>query len=445
MVANINTALNRLRKTAKNQLQRSEIPPNSSHYATISEAIERGDIITANELIAQLDSLEAVAAAKPHSLRPRPFSDFYPLRSEAIETAIESQSPNQIIQQIATADAFGGMTLTAVSPERRESAERMLVAWYDLRRARRLRDSAGADIERLFSELGFIVRQVRLTRRDDRDLGEAIVETERLDRRERCPIPEFGSSANGKYRILFLWGSPTEQDILQHADEGTGRRATIVLCFSGLNTTRRAALARLARERSQSLLLIDELLVLYLCGETDSRVPILFACSLPLAYVQPYVTTAGLIPPEMFYGREREMRDIADPNESCFIYGGRQLGKTALLRAVENMYHRPADGLYAVWIDLKREGIGTDRVYERGVAGIWSAIWRPSKRRLRFRMTSRNPIPTSEAVLIGSPNSSSIISTRNPGEGFYCYWTKPTSSWKSTPGRYKAARGVSIA
>lgn len=381
--------INRQQETTE-LLQRSEIPPNSSRYATILEAIERGDIITANELIDQPDATDTASAGECDS-RPKPFSDFYPSRSEAIREAIESQSPKQIIQQITTSDELGGMTLTAVPRERRESAERMLAAWYDLKRASRLRESAGEEIEILFSEIGFIVQQVQLTRIADHDRGEAIVETEPLESRERCPIPEFGSSVNGKYRVLFLWGSPAEEDILQHAGHSGRPSAAIVLYLGVLNTSRRAELARLARERGRSLLVVDELLLLYLCGETGSRVPTLFACSLPFTYVQPYVTTAGLVPPEMFYGREREMREIEDPNESCFIYGGRQLGKTALLRAVENRYHRPSDGFYAVWIDLKREGVGYDRVYDQGVAVIWSAIWRNLSRKLAIPDHVKDP------------------------------------------------------
>ena len=395
ITGNINSAINRLQKTIKNRLQRSEIPPDSSRYAAILDAIGRGDIITANELIDQRDATEVASAGERNS-RPQLFSDFYPRRSEAIREAIESQSAGQIIQQIRTSEVLGGMTLTAVPHERRKSAERMLAAWYDLKRAGRLRDSAGEEIETVFSEIGFIVRHVELTRRDDRDLGEAIVETEPLHRRERCPIPEFGSSVNGKYRILFLWKSPTEEDILQHAGNSGRRGAKIVLYFGVLNVSRRAELARLARERGRSLLVVDELLLLYLCGETGSRVPTLFACSLPFTYVQPYVTTAGLVPPEMFYGREREMREIEDPNESCFIYGGRQLGKTALLRAVENRYHRPSDGFYAVWIDLKREGVGYDRVYdyEQGVTGIWSAIWRALSKKIAIPDDIKDPNPS---------------------------------------------------
>ena len=372
IVANIDTALDRLRTKAHAHLKRSRIERDSSRYAVIIDAIRSGDIITANEVIGRPEAINFSGDTPP----PQPFVDFYPLRSEAIRKGIEGRPAPQVIDEVTNSDVFGGMELTSVSRERRESAGRMLTAWYALRRAGRLSDSAKGHIETLLSEIRFVVRRVRLTSRSHRDLAEAFVETDPLDTRERCPIPEFGSSVSGRYRIIFLWRSPTEEDILQHANSGDRRQATIVLYFAALDASRRAVLARLTRERSRSLLIVDDVLILYLCGAVGSRMPVLFGCSLPFTYVQPYVTSAGLVPPEMFYGREREIEEIAAPNESCFIYGGRQLGKTALLRTVEKRYHRPADDTYAVWIDLKREGVGYDRVYEHGVRGVWSTIWR---------------------------------------------------------------------
>ena len=185
-------------------------------------------------------------------------------------------------------------------------------------------------------------------------------------------IPAYGSIASGQYRVVCLWGRPTEEDLLQHADPRAVKQATIVLYFGRLSESRRTALATASRERSRTLLVLDELLLLFLCGERGSRVPPLFACSLPFTFVQPYVTTAGLVPPEMFYGREQEQQEIADPNGPCFIYGGRQLGKTALLRSVERTAHRPQEERFAIWMDLKGEGIG----YDRESTEIWPVLWR---------------------------------------------------------------------
>ena len=58
------------------------------------------------------------------------------------------------------------------------------------------------------------------------------------------------------------------------------------------------------------------------------------------------------------------------PDGSCFIYGGRQLGKTALLRDVERQFHAPEHGQWALWVDLKARGIG----YDRPVDDLWAVL-----------------------------------------------------------------------
>ncbi len=102
-----------------------------------------------------------------------------------------------------------------------------------------------------------------------------------------------------------------------------------------MTETRRQELARLCRERRLTCLLIDDLLLMYLCTLPAPRLPYLVDCALPFAHLDPYTTTAGIVPPEIFYGRQRERKQILDPMGSCFICGGRQLGKTALLRDIE--------------------------------------------------------------------------------------------------------------
>jgi len=126
----------------------------------------------------------------------------------------------------------------------------------------------------------------------------------------------------------------------------------------------------LCRQRQRSFIVVDDLLLIYLCGERGSRLPVMFHCALPYTFQTPYTTTAGLVPPEMFYGRQQNRESIVDPMGTCFIYGGRQLGKTALLRQVEHEYHDLKQGRVALWIDLKTEGIGSGRTID----DIWSLL-----------------------------------------------------------------------
>ena len=339
------------------------------------QLVEDGDLVTANELIDRMRHNEPDAWQEQSSNYRESFREFYPEGARSIDQALEERDGRRILEQLRSGNEFAGLALKDIPGAQRKSAREMLEAWFRLKRAGRLGNGAEGDITTLLSSLGFIVRKVAVSR-SERNFGEARIETDPIQTRERCPIPGFGSLADGHYRLVFLWGRPTEEDILQHADALPGRAATIVVYLGRLTEARRDAFARMARARSRTLLVLDELLLVFLCGQRGSRMPVLFGCAIPFTFVQPYVTTASVVPPEMFFGREEEMREITDPEGASFIYGGRQLGKTALLRAVERMSHRPQQGRYSVWIDLKDERIG----YDRDAGEIWLAIWRALRR-----------------------------------------------------------------
>ena len=372
MESEIEHGLMAQRCKVEDALTELSLAPDDLEGKKVQQALREGDLVTANELIDRIRRKEHPSVEGGSSEQRLVFQEFYPIRSRAIDEALEdSRSSRRVVERIDEDGEFAGMPLGSIPGAQRRSARQMLEAWFTLKRAGRLDDRSKAGITTILTGLGFIVRKVTVVR-SERGFGEVRVETDPLRARERCPIPAFGSFVNGQYRLVFLWGRPTEEDIFQHADERSGRHATIVFYLGRLSEARREAISHLARQRSRTLLVLDELLLIFLCGERGSRMPIFFACAIPFTYVQPYVTTAGLVPPEMFYGREQEMLEIANPHGSVFIYGGRQLGKTALLRAVERISHRPKEGSYAVWMDLKGEGIG----YDRGAASVWPIIWR---------------------------------------------------------------------
>ncbi len=79
----------------------------------------------------------------------------------------------------------------------------------------------------------------------------------------------------------------------------------------------------------------------------------LFQCTFPFTVANPYTPTSSDVPDELFFGRRRAMEQIADLHGTNLVFGGRQLGKTALLREVKRRYQAPRRGQYVVWIDIK--------------------------------------------------------------------------------------------
>lgn len=243
----------------------------------------------------------------------------------------------------------------------------MAEAWFTAKRQQRLGEEAAMLILRSIGLPTVTVQNVPTNVRNRTWLH---VQSEILADRERCPVFVFGSQANGRYRVLCLWNSPTHEDILSYAGENPHASPLIIFYFGTMGIEKRRNVARLCRDARRTCLVFDDTLMLFLCAEAGSRLPTFFSCTMPFTYVEPYTITAGTVPPEMFYGRRREIESIVNPHGSCFIYGGRQLGKTALLRAAERKFHDPNAGRVARWLDLKAEGLG----FNRSLDDIWPLI-----------------------------------------------------------------------
>lgn len=320
--------------------------------ARVRGLLEAGDLLTANEYV---EALEAGATLPEERSDTDLFANFFPERARTLATFLEQPigQADQLLSRLQGQD-IPGIELAAVPAAQIDSCVAMLREWLTMKRQRSVGESR---VRIVLDWLGFSTKQVTVVEQAARTWAKVI--TEPLKDRERCPVPLFGSLANGEYQILCDWDRSSVEDLLFAVSDGpAGTRATIVFQFSRLSEPRRRELAHLSRQKHKSILVLDEILLLYLCSILGSRLPAFFSCALPFAHAEPYTSTAGLVPVEMFYGRERERSSLMDPMGTCFIYGGRQLGKTALLRDVERTFNSPAEGRVAVYLDLKATGVG---------------------------------------------------------------------------------------
>lgn len=349
-------------------------------YERIEACIKNDDVLTANEYI---------DLAMQGDILPGPdnqtssFANFFPEVYEKLEDFLEPAyggwpDPLHIVREIRSLakGKKGGFSIGPISmqgvggPQAIQAAD-MVEHWFRLKKSHK---PEPASVEFILKGMGFNPIEINI-----KPTGRLVwieVKTELISDREFCPIPFYGSNANGHYQILCIWGRPTLDTMV--TDIGMTFRAapTLVFYFGRLKEQRRRDLAKICRSRLSTFLVIDDILILCMCGERGSRLPLLFQNTLPFTFCEPYTTKAGTVPPEMFYGREREKRDIVEPEGSCFIYGGRQLGKTALLRAVERENHDPKLQKYAKWIDLKAEGIG----FDLRISDIWHLLIREFKK-----------------------------------------------------------------
>lgn len=324
--------------------------------ADVEQALSDGDIATANELVHWLVQGRPVPTELDRESQEG-FDKFFPTAMLAIESWLEGQRRDAIEQTLRQGQAIPGLDAQRVAGAQRDQAARMFGAWSDMKAHQGAEQSR---LEPLMTGLGFTVKSLART---EKVAGREVwaLDTQAIEDRHICPVPMFGSAANGKYRVVCVWGRPTEDELLQWVGDSTASRPTLLLYFGRMTDKKWRDLSRLSKTKRRAFAFLDETLLVYLCRATGSRLGAWFDATLPFSFSSPYDATAGLVPPEMFYGRGAELDAVRGPNGRCFIYGGRQLGKTALLKRAEQSFHSPAGGHFAKWIDLRAEGIGVSR------------------------------------------------------------------------------------
>lgn len=155
------------------------------------------------------------------------------------------------------------------------------------------------------------------------------------------PIAAFGSTLEKRRMYVACLRGTYDCDRLYEKmrafDEVDGSK--VFLVDDALGQTDRRALARKLKMRESSLrnvnIVIDRVLLTYLAIKYNSNLinRILMATAMPFSYCQPYVVESiHTMPPEIFIGRKDELLKIEQPDGVNLIYGGRQLGKSALFK-----------------------------------------------------------------------------------------------------------------
>jgi hypothetical protein len=179
---------------------------------------------------------------------------------------------------------------------------------------------------------------------------------------DKALVPHFGSQAGGRYRIVLIpRDSATEGGISSWLQENEADRPTIALHDGILSPLVRRRLSDRARRTStaRQALIADLATVATVAAVAPGSFECFVRLTLPFTGINPYNPyAAGVVPEEMFYGRQEALADLLDVDgRYAFIYGGRRLGKSALLRAAERRAQTRPD-LHARYIDLNDEGVG---------------------------------------------------------------------------------------
>lgn len=352
----------------------------------IAKSVDNGDILTANEWLQQVQSGGMIPDESIKS--GVAFARFFPTSLNTIEKGMEAakgELRNVAIQRRSWLDLpFDSLSI----PQSRE-AHACISSWLDTHARRRV-DREG--LRRLVQILGLEVVNVDLSQDATSNRAEALVYTTPIQNRDTCAIPYFGSAAKGIYRMICIWPRAGEEDVIKHIGDASISRPTIVLYFGTITERRRRELAKACRTAHKSFLVVDEPLAMHLIAY-GSQAENFFATTTAFTNVAPYDATSSVVPAEMFFGRAKELSAVMSNSGQCFIYGGRQLGKTALMLKAENDFHKPSEARFSAWIDLRSEGIGVGRA----PADIWSAIYKVLMRRGFIDDTVQEPVASSRS------------------------------------------------
>lgn len=266
------------------------------------------------------------------------------------EVITKGQSRNDV--------SFGEIPL----PRRNEAAE-AIRSWRSLKQVSpERRPPSPAHIATVLSYLGFTLDRedstaVKMERHGD---DWAHIRVRMRAGTLAKPIPQFGSRAGERYDVICLWERPGADTIAVRLQELRLTMQSVIVIYLGrMSSQQWRDVGRLNHAHELAAALLDEVMLVYLARTPDAslRLPTFLRCALPTAALNPYTPfQAGDVPLEMFFGREAMVRELQRANGSCIVYGGRQLGKSALLRRVQREFHHPDRQQYAWVEDIKLIG-----------------------------------------------------------------------------------------
>lgn len=176
-------------------------------------------------------------------------------------------------------------------------------------------------------------------------------------------ISAFGTSAyETGFHIVCIFGYTSAERIVDYCrkfDSVNGNK--IILLDYALTAADRRKLAKMMKQTTfaNTYMFIDRVSLIYLAnhyrgGGGDDNNRTLMAISMPFTFYQPYsLGSSSSVPPEMFIGRKDELLSVESVQGANLIYGGRQLGKSAILKKAKVEVDDRENGRIASFIDIK--------------------------------------------------------------------------------------------
>lgn len=330
---------------------------------------QHDDLLTAEEYIE--DAAKTGSIPESRNLNWR-FAEF----SQVVLPKL-SQHKRDLAQEVTAAlrdgENFETIRYQSLSEARRSQSEEIVSLWREI--FRRFNDQT---MPALFSTL--------LDRLGIRAEMEGVVERASGPRRmfvadfkatfdtdqESLLLPDFGSRTEGWYRMAVMQGLPSDSAVESLCS--AGKLGVIAFVAETVSAEQRKAFYIRNLEGKRRIILVDSASLFYALGEPSLRALTLLELGQPYSFVAPYHDWGrDAVPEEMFVGRREDIGHIFDTEGSCVVYGGRRMGKTAILRHLRATRHDPDGGTLVAFVDAQEIGKGptlTSRIWGEIVASL---------------------------------------------------------------------------
>ena len=339
----------------------------------IDDLIKRERFLIADEYIDRITTGQNLPSEKDDS--ESLFDMFFP-QFLAEYSVLSGQTPDMqdlILNTINQREMVAPIDARKLTSDSAANAATLVKSWF------RLRVSTGTPLEHLSSlmeALGFLNVSVRPTKQTSSS-GQPLFElnSATIASRDVSPLPEFGSRAEGRYQLLVVRGKYSAESVIQEigAWTGDGEPPMIVIFTNCLDVEQRTQLSfSFHSGEFHPTIVLDEALLMFVAFQGADRLGTCFNSGTPFSFSQPFDPDATEVPAEMFFGRKSARKAILSMDGDCthLVFGGRRLGKTALLADIAREFRGDSKEILVLLVNLRGSGIGENKQ----TSEIWRLI-----------------------------------------------------------------------
>jgi hypothetical protein len=353
--------------------ERDGRPVDEMALTRMRERAERQDFATAEEYLALVsDSLDLPSPPQPTTA----FTAWWPELSEEIRN---TPVTGKMVVAARTGKRCGPLDFSSLEAPVRDEVAAGIEAWLSIG-AEWSREHLHVAAAPILSLLGLEVAEIVGIRGEKGGAERSWRVMKGVRRTGKALVPDFGSLSSGAATgdallLLLVKGRTPVNVVASWISQEQSARPVMLWYFGALDRKDRLYLADEMRapNHRRPVAIVDDCVITYLAASGGRSFETVMQLTLPFVASNPYQAVGGMTPPEMFYGRGPERRSLRDMTGSALVYGGRQLGKSSLLRATQRDFDDRADRR-AVYIDLKAAGLGISHAPSEAWPVLWNAL-----------------------------------------------------------------------